>query len=403
MKKNISTYSRMFLVAPTVYEKLLNCIDEKDKKSTENLNMSKDKTQRPSDDYIQELNIESFNEPREVPEHEVESGQSGEQMTESDIIYKENPSVIESESMEADTNPEQFQQLSSPCKISEQGEVIPPGGLIYRPQSSFKAVKEPVLSLPRLSQRDIDYHTKPNQPIVSLPKLSQQDIDYHTNPNQPIVSLPKLSQQDIDYHTNPNQPIVSLPKLSQREIEFFTTKPKTQSIIRKPVLSLPKLNQGEIDIYTKKSNPQLVLQKLPDLQQAQIDAFDKTAKNKEIFARKQKVIVPSIKKQETAKIKNFQCPICMKFWRSKWDLRRHTSSVHSNFRQKQSIENAQPLPDTDETMTEEQTMQQKQDEFPIWTRTRSQKRSSSQAKLPTLKPKFRPPGGDDEGEYESWK
>ena len=219
MKKNISTYSRMFLVAPTVYEKLLNCIDEKDKKSTENLNMSKDKTQRPSDDYIQELNIESFNEPREVPEHEVESGQSGEQMTESDIIYKENPSVIESESMEADTNPEQFQQLSSPCKISEQGEVIPPGGLIYRPQSSFKAVKEPVLSLPRLSQRDIDYHTKPNQPIVSLPKLSQQDIDYHTNPNQPIVSLPKLSQ---------------------REIDFFTTKPKTQSIIRKPVLSLPK-------------------------------------------------------------------------------------------------------------------------------------------------------------------
>jgi len=372
MKKNISTYSRMFLVTPTVYEKLLNCIDEKDKKSTENLNISKDKTQRPSDDYIQGLNIESFNEPREVSE--VESEQSGEQTTESDIIYKDNPDVIESESMETHQNPEQFEQLSSPCKISEQGEVIPPGGLIYRPQASFKAVKEPIVSIPRLSQRDIDYHTKPNQPIVSLPKLPQTVIDYHTKPNQPIVSLPRLSQ---------------------REIEFFSAKPKTQSIIRKPVLALPKLSQGEIDIYTKTSNPQVVLQKLPDLQQAQIDAFEKTAK------KKQKVIVPLIKKQETTKIKNFQCPICMKFWRSKWDLRRHTSTVHANFRQKQSTENVQPLPDTDDTMAE--TMQEQQDEFPIWTRTRAQKRSSTQAKLPTLKPKFRPPGGDDEHEYESWK
>jgi hypothetical protein len=85
----------------------------------------------------------------------------------------------------------------------------------------------------------------------------------------------------------------------------------------------------------------------------------------------------------------------MKFWRSKWDLKRHTSTVHAN------VGNVQPLPDTDDIMLEQQ-QQQQQEDFPAWKRTKPQKRSSSQAKLPTLKSKFRPPGGDDEGEYESW-
>jgi hypothetical protein len=376
MKKTLSTYSRMFLVTPTVYEKLLNCLDEKDKKITENLNISNEKKGRPSDEYIQELNIESFNEPREVTsenENEEEEVSQTDQ-NESDIIYKDNPSVIEAESMESEPLPSTSSQLNSPCLRSEQGEVIPSGGLVYRPpiqKANFKAVKEPIISIPRLSQGEIDIYTKQKQPIVSLPRLSQKDIDIFTKPRS-IMQKPVFKK-----------PILSIPKLSQQEISAYTNK---------PVLSIPKLNQGEIDIYTKKSNPQVILQKLPDLQQAQIDAFEKSVKSKE------KLLVPSIKKKkETTKVKNFQCPVCMKFWRSKWDLRRHLSTVHSNFKEKQNIEQVQALPDTDETMVEQS------ENFPIWTRTRSQKRTSSQAKLPTLKPKFRPPGGDDEGEYESWK
>ena len=340
MKKTLSTYSRMFLVTPTVYEKLLNCIDEKDKKITQDLNISKEKSQRPSDDYMQELNIESFNEPREVnQEDETEFG--GEDITEtqqpeSDIIYRDDPNVIESES--AEPLPQSTGQLDAPCVRSEEGEVIPKGGLIYRPNqtANFKAVKEPFVSIPRLSQQEIDQYTKPN--IQHRPVIFKK----------PILSVPKLDPMLVDAYTN------------------------------KPSVSIPRLNP-----------PQITLQNIPKLQQDQIDAFSKS------ISSKQKTIVPLIKKKkDTVKTKNYQCPVCMKFWRSKWDLRRHTNTVHAN------VGNVQPLPDTDDVMLEQQ--QQQQEDFPAWKRTKPQKRSSSQAKLPTLKPKFRPPGGDDEGEYESW-
>ena len=325
MKRTLSTYSRMFLVTPTVYEKLLNCIDEKDKKITQDLNISKEKTQRPSDDYIQELNIESFNEPREVnPEYETESG--GEDITETqpetDVIYRDDPSVIESES--AEPLPQSTGQLDAPCVRSEQDEVIPQGGLIYRPnqKANFKAVKEPLV--------------KPN--IQHKPFIFKK----------PVLSVPKLDPMLVDAYTN------------------------------KPSVAIPRLNP-----------PQITLQNIPKLQQDQIDAFSKSVSSK------QKTIVPVIKKKkDTVKTKNYQCHVCMKFWRSKWDLRRHTSTVHAN------VGNVQPLQDTDDVMLEQQ--QQQQEDFPAWKRTKPQKRSSSQAKLPTLKPKFRPPGGDDEGEYESW-
>ena len=37
--KTESAYQKMLLVTPLVYQKLLNCIDEKDKVSTEELNI----------------------------------------------------------------------------------------------------------------------------------------------------------------------------------------------------------------------------------------------------------------------------------------------------------------------------------------------------------------------------
>jgi hypothetical protein len=65
--------------------------------------------------------------------------------------------------------------------------------------------------------------------------------------------------------------------------------------------------------------------------------------------------------------------------------------------QTESEQQVPPFPDTDETMEEN---------FPVWKRTRSEKRTSTQAKLPTLKPKFRPPGGEDDDDgsgFQQWK
>lgn len=378
MKPQISTYSRMFLVTPTVYEKLLTCIDEKDKKVTEDLNISKDKKSRPSDEYINDLNIESFNEPREElePNPEIDVNMDAQPETESaDVIYQDegnNDGFIQTD--EPELMPETHGEiLSSPCIQSEEGEVIPQGGLIYRPknqQKQFKAVKKPVISIPRLSQKEIDSYTKPKvnqvrRPILSLPKLSQAEIGIYTKKSAPQISIPRLNQSQIGVRDNANRPI-----------------------IRKPVLSIPRLQQAEINAFTEQP-----ILSIPRLQEEQINAFTASKKQKQ-----RQLIVPGIQKSKPglSKIKNFQCPICFKFWRSKWDLRRHSGTVHSNIKTNQQ---AAPLPDTDDVMQDETN------NFPDWNRSRPEKRTSSQAKLPLLKnTKFRPPGGEDEeGEYDSWK
>jgi hypothetical protein len=364
MKPSISTYSRMYLVTPTVYEKLLTCIDEKDKKITQDLNASKDKKLRASDDYIQGLNIESFNEPREEVietggnDEEFDMDENPPQSESTDVIYQSNAPEKEGftqvdNDQPIETNPSNV--LSSPCVTSESGEVIPRGGLIYRPmQKTFKAVKEPVISIPRLSKEEIDFYTKPKE--IQHKKLILK---------QPIISIPKLTESQI------GPPQQTAPKFS----------------LKKPILSIPRLEQQQIDAYTNK--PVL---SIPRLQQSEIDAF---TKNPSINSKKTKVIVPQIKKHQTTKIKNFQCTVCLKFWRSKWDLKRHMSTVHSNI--KSTEPTAQALPDTDDTMED------RSNDFPIWRATRSQKRSSAEAKLPTLKNnKFRPPGGEDD-DFEQWK
>lgn len=376
MKNQTSTYSRMFLVSPTVYEKLLTCIDEKDKKTTQDLNSSKEKKQRPSDEYIQGLNIESFNEPREVEnndqntEQELNMDVEPESESTDDIFEEDQNQSGFVETSEPEIMPEirQTNILTTPCVQSEKGEVIPQGGLVYRPRNQqFKAVKNPMISIPKLTQEEIDFHTNPRpqskpfifkKPVLTIPKLSQDEIDIYTKKSTPQISIPRLSQKQIGQRDVMNRPI-----------------------LKQPVLSLPRLQRAEIEAY---SGNQPILS-IPRLQQAEIDAFSGSQKPNKL---------QGIQKKGASKIKNFQCPICMKLWRSKWDLRRHTDSVHSNLKASQQ---ALPLPDTDDVM-------QEPDNFPIWARTRSHKRSATQAKLPNLKNnKFRPPGGDDENEYQSWK
>ena len=51
-----STYSKMYLVVPSVYDKVLKCIDEKDKKTLEQLNIDKDEIIiRPSEKYFEDI------------------------------------------------------------------------------------------------------------------------------------------------------------------------------------------------------------------------------------------------------------------------------------------------------------------------------------------------------------
>jgi hypothetical protein len=67
MKPTKSPYSKMYLVTPGVYDKLLTCLDEKDKKSTELLNIEKEREERPGEKVIEDITTGDF-EPQNVEE-----------------------------------------------------------------------------------------------------------------------------------------------------------------------------------------------------------------------------------------------------------------------------------------------------------------------------------------------
>ena len=71
MKALKSPYSKMYLVTTSVYDKLLTCLDEKEKKSTELLNIAKQKEERPGEKVIGEITSGDF-EPVVTQEQQIQ-------------------------------------------------------------------------------------------------------------------------------------------------------------------------------------------------------------------------------------------------------------------------------------------------------------------------------------------
>lgn len=80
VKKAISPYSKMYMVGPAVYAKLLNCLDAVDKKITENLNrtdVEEEAVLRPSERQLQiiqqnELNNDADQQQQQEQQQEAE-------------------------------------------------------------------------------------------------------------------------------------------------------------------------------------------------------------------------------------------------------------------------------------------------------------------------------------------
>lgn len=67
MKPHNSAYSKMYLVTPTVYEKLLVCIDEGDKRVTETLNKPESEAEkRPSEVALEQVSSSDINPASEI-------------------------------------------------------------------------------------------------------------------------------------------------------------------------------------------------------------------------------------------------------------------------------------------------------------------------------------------------
>ena len=76
MKKKIgeSPYSKMYLIPPNMYEKLLKCLDVKESRETEDLNADNTGEERPGDKQIEIMNKEAMDstEPQtDIPEGDV--------------------------------------------------------------------------------------------------------------------------------------------------------------------------------------------------------------------------------------------------------------------------------------------------------------------------------------------
>ena len=91
VNKNPSPYSKMYLIPPNMYEKLLACLDEKEIRAAEDLNIEKELEQeRPGEKQIEMLNKEALNpeiinNPQVQEEEEVREPQVVEEWENADV------------------------------------------------------------------------------------------------------------------------------------------------------------------------------------------------------------------------------------------------------------------------------------------------------------------------------
>ena len=209
MKNIKSPYSKMYLVTPAVYEKLLSCLDEKDKKNTQLLNIEKEKEDRPSEQIIQDVTTEEF-EP-EVMQTQVDIPETpevfGVEPSEMDVIPSESEIPIE-QTIETNVPPGytdiESNPLKKPCeeKTYDKTRVIPEAGsLMYNP--NVKQTKNPAT----VESKIVKKYRKISKPPTSIKKqliIPQilRDTPKITQPDTQVIT--RIQKEEI---TNPDIPI----------------------------------------------------------------------------------------------------------------------------------------------------------------------------------------------------
>jgi hypothetical protein len=248
MKQTIkSPYTKMYMVTPSVYDKLLHCIDEKQQKFLANLNQKTTNifNETPAgkfiknisnDDFIDHDNSGKFNQPKKFPPQNFSN-----QFPRPDDFPSNNP------------------------RSDNDEENIPPG---YRDDDFIPPVNEPSYeyeptSMPVIEdETPMDYHLVQNQPRhIELPiEISTQTSPIPQNINQMTqTNIPSSSQ-----FTQTNIPVSSqftqtriptksqsvqtkTPKYTERgtsphtfETSEIEISPPKRSIIDKPIKIPPK-------------------------------------------------------------------------------------------------------------------------------------------------------------------
>ena len=181
MAKKISPYKTMFLVTPNIYNKLLHCIDDGDKKVLQGLNPGNQPPSAPSKgEQIVKAMTQAEIEPGNIT--------TPAQMMESDLPIARNMSAPAR--MFASSG---FVPSTIPLRTSAPG--------LNRSTDVMPTYAQPDISMPSLSQS-----TQSQQPLnVSLPSVraSQSDVSmpsfsHLTQSQQPNISLPSVRTSHDD-------------------------------------------------------------------------------------------------------------------------------------------------------------------------------------------------------------
>jgi hypothetical protein len=165
MKHNRSAYSKMFLVTPAIYEKLLNCLDKTDAVSTKSLNDEKETTiERPSEREIQNLNLANLNEPPQIPEKIISMPETVTVDSEPEIFsandemqpeqqQQQQESILDQDITENKPVKPQYAIVDNPLKkscqtVDDTHGVIPRGNLVYNPHWKKNQQQNATLNVP---------------------------------------------------------------------------------------------------------------------------------------------------------------------------------------------------------------------------------------------------------------
>ena len=269
MKPTKSPYSKMYLVTPGVYDKLLTCLDEKDKKSTELLNIEKEREERPGEKVIEDITTGDF-EPQNVEEMPQMEEQQQQQIQEQQQVEDIPPTPEVFGDVETDVQPQ-----------IEEGEImettqVPPGEPEIQQQQQPNPLRAPC-ALP----------TDPNQ-VVQQPAFNPVSVSRGVKRN--VNLAPKIEKKSRILKPSflvQKKPVLYVPQIVRQPQQ----QPKQQLIVPQ-IMRVQEQEQTQPDIPMPSADPKQDRFKSPK--------------------------------------KAIGCPICMKVFPRPWNLARHVSTVHKN-------------------------------------------------------------------------
>jgi len=255
INKNVSPYQEMYLVPPNMYEKLLTCLHEKEKKQVEELNVNKD-VEKPGDKQIQMLSKEALNI---IPETEQKTPPVEEMVSETN-----QPETVEPEQEVMIGEPELSvePELSSEPEITETETPVVKGRLAFEKPTQGKLFTCQVCFKSFRRSYDLMRHLKfvhknLELDIPAMLKISQSEAgEEEPFEIRPPTTMKPSSEEDIEMLRQvPTQPCKINSQTTTRVIpELYFQPPKKKQIIvpqiKQRLMLVPQIarigNQGRI-------------------------------------------------------------------------------------------------------------------------------------------------------------